>query len=198
MNEEIDDPLADLVTALSIEPSPEFAVNVRSRIERAANTRIRWWVVRTTALAAVAVAAVVLRWTMPVSAPERPGQMASIASTTPVLPDALSPAVLWAPPAVSPPVAGQSADHVRQPQPVRPRAPQPEVLVPPGQALALQRLALALQDGRVTIPADAWPTIDTPAGDADAPLKPIEIVPVRLDPIVIDPQAPEATPDQER
>lgn len=163
-DERVDVALKELAAALSVEPSREFAAEVRARLE--SEGRTRWargvaWVVGATAAAAVAAAV----W---------------ISNRHDVAPSQLP----------SPPVAAEArvspltapAVMTGQPRARRPSAPpQLEVLVPGDQEIALRGLLVALREGRLSVPPAAEEAIGGP-DDLPKPAA-IEIPPIKVEPL---------------
>src|SRR5262249_43443818 len=139
------DVLKELSAALDVQPSPEFAARVRERVASAPRAHWSWmWIALGTGVPAATVALISLRG--------------------PVQPVVQAPTVLAsAPVAVVEPVGPKPAPspHVveRAPAPVRvlpvraTSSAEPEVLVPDDERIALNRLLLAMRQGRAAVPA---------------------------------------------
>lgn len=187
-DEHLDDALRDLGAELNVTPSPEFAAKVRARIEQAPARSWRLWawagVAATCAVAVVAVA--VWRGGPDVGRPFRAGGAdgaeapshteASVVAAKP--PGGLQPV----------PVTPTVATHRDAVAPVvrTARNPEPEVLVPTDQLIAIRRLMASVRAGmRVDLPTS--PTVIDPETGELIPLKPIEIPLITVDPLPGDP-----------
>jgi hypothetical protein len=174
-NEPMDTTFRELQAELAVTPSPEFAAKVRARVaEQPARGWFGGWRVVAASVAVVAGAVVaVVMW--------RGGAAASHVAAPPAVTKlAASP-----PAAVEPPALPMVA-ATRQPRLARPAAvavrtalrPEPEVLVPPDERIALTRLLVALKEGRAFVPA-AESLFDEQTGE----LKPL----AAIAPLVVEP-----------
>ncbi len=136
MTDERDEILGELRALIAVEPSFEFERRVRSSVERSSSRMRSWWpwIVAGTATVAVAVA---------VAIQVQQGTVAPAAK-----------AVSLAAPALAAPPEPRQHRVVLAPEVTRSqmlhaatRRARPEVLVPPDQALALQRVMAAVQEG---------------------------------------------------
>jgi hypothetical protein len=152
-DQRVDELLADLDRALAIEPSPAVAARVRTRVETGASGWFGWrWSLAAAGVIVLAGAAY-LAWPRPsVAPPPDSSRIAASASATPgSQPSAQAPAqaaVRGAEPAMR-----HAGARTAAPTPVRHTTVEirePEVLVSPNQRIALEQLAAALKDGRLT------------------------------------------------
>ena len=160
----IDELLADLDRAVAIEPSPSVAARVRTAVARDTGTRwLGWpsWAV------AVGAAALLVGWaivrprvnTLPISSP-LPATAAAVKPSAPV---------------------AIPASRVSEVRPIAHRdnsGAEPEVIVSPGQRVALDQLAAAVRDGRIT--SDSFPAEGPPRS-----LDVVTITPITLDVVKI-------------
>lgn len=162
------DPFAELQTALSLAPSPEFAARVRARVTSMppqSRSLVPHWTIG--ALLATAAALLVA-----VNVSERREEHA-------VAPPA---AVMASPPAVV--IASSPATS----RPVRVAAKAPaasadpfyEVLVPDDQRIALERLLVAMKAGRASVPPSAVNATADEEGLLSIALLP-DIVPMKIE-----------------
>jgi len=178
---------AELGVLASVKPSPSLEVRIRqASTEREAGAAWRPSFVfqaLAAALVVVAMAFVLLRGREPMPA--------SIATTSPRPPQA-EPAPNPAPPApeatAAPRLAltAQSKETIRRPSAsARPAVPpEPEVLVPPGQLEALQRLAALVNRERIASPSLAAVEQGSPEL---VPPPPIDVRSVEITPLAIVP-----------
>jgi hypothetical protein len=173
---------------LSAAPSPDFEARVLRRIADRRTARSRRWIVYAPLAAA---ALVVIATALVVQSTQRNGDKPSIAPSRTASPQ-------WAPPGLDPqvavrpvpppnppaatPVTNRSRRNV--PRAVRPlaarssssAAPEPEVIVPPGQAEAIRRLVRAIAEGRLAPPPVPEPgATGVPAA---VPVQPLTIQPI--------------------
>ena len=167
------EPFADLQAALFVTPSPEFAAGVRVRIAREARVVRRftlvWGLAAGGALAALAVAIVSFSHFR-----ERPRAVEAGTAQTIAAP--------VAPPdvAVTAPVLKRTAKTTRVARvPHAPAAGFGEVLVPPDQRIALERLLAAVQTGRATVPPPRGDDVDEDGNWVTSPIP--EIAPMKIE-----------------
>ena len=178
---QIDDPLKELEAALAIEPSPAFAAGVRARV--AESRRAAWLTWQELAPAAVVVVAVLggFLWRAgqvrvqpaAVGTPNAPAAMAArIAPDVPVA-------------RIASPDKPVSADRAA----VRVTTPAaPEVLVPPDQAMALNRFLAGL---RARATAERQSADLSPVVLEELPrINPVRIELITIDPLVPSPPSP--------
>jgi hypothetical protein len=151
-DERVDELLADLDRALAIEPSPVVAARARTRMKAASSGWPGWRWSLAAAGGVVFAAAAYLAWPQP---PAVRSMSAPIASNAPLTPGVQAPVQVpsesTAP--LSAPAARQARARVAVPEPVRQTTVdvrEPEVLISPRQRIALEQLAAALKDGRLT------------------------------------------------
>ena len=160
----------ELRDALAIEPSPEFACQVRARIAARRSPPLRW--TYGLAAAAVCVLALGLGWWVTSG-------------------DATSEGVQQAhrdvhlnPERVTATVAPVEASRETSPAPgvrLRPqpeRMPEPEVIVPADRALALARFLELAREGAVT--AETLKPVASAAAPATLEIKPLVVAPIAL------------------
>jgi hypothetical protein len=177
--------LQDLREALAIEPAPDFAARVRARV--AHDEPRRWpggW--RLWSLAAVGAAATIAIAIQTQSGP--PANLASVEVPASVSTASQAAAVAPVPVRLAAPATPATATP-RRPNRTAPGAVMTsaaakrrlDVLVPPDQALALQRLLAAIREGRAVVPAGE-PIIDETTGELILPA-PLTPTPIRVDPL---------------
>lgn len=154
-----DDALKQLDAALQVMPSPEAVAKVRERVQQEEDASRAsfggWWVaVAGAALVGVAIASAVFLVSRRV--PTSPVPV--VATNTPTPGDAVRPGVVNAATRVS------RRDGVKaKPVPIAhaavvpelDRTGEPEVLVPPDEAIALRKLLIAMREGRASVPSAA-------------------------------------------
>jgi hypothetical protein len=192
MTDERDEMLDELRTAMNIEPSPEFEARVRlatreSRPRGAVWSEHRsgwiWGAIAGGAVAAAVMAVVLLR-------PGSAGAPSAVAMAPPqpTAASATLPRSIQQPAAVAtrlepkPPVATRRTARAAAADRVTRR--EPDVLVPPDQAVALARLLEGVSDGRVMI----GPTRSTDEDVTIAPLPepaPVMVKDVRIEPLPV-------------
>ena len=150
-DERVDELLADLDRALTIEPSPALAARARTRMGAAAPAWLGWrWALAAGAVIVLAGATYVA-WPQPSAVRSTSAQVVPNApATAGAQPRAQVPS-LAAP--VAAPAVRQARARAAGPNPVRHATAavrEPEVLVSPNQRIALEQLAAALRDGRLT------------------------------------------------
>ena len=166
----VDDVQRELEAALDVAPSPQFVARVRVAVENGRATNWRWsrWI----GIGAVSVAALLLVLL--------PGVW-SIARRRPAALEVAAAQVAVAPLAANNPSTAPVAEAPKARPAVEPvfsvtetRQPEPEVLVPPDQRIALAQLMARLKDGRLdatSLPLnvfeDVSPALDAPANDSD-------------------------------
>ena len=182
-----DDPLEQLRIELSVEPSPEFAAKVRARIAR--EPKRRWTTMAMWSLAAAAavvvLAVVALRprgeQGRPIAVKEAPSPVAALATPAAVGPPAPKAPAAEAAPATTPGPARHAVfAAVRHADVERAAAGSPrlEVLVPPDQRRAIDRLISDLNGGRLDPTVLAFASVDQQAElakPATIAVAPIEI-----------------------
>ena len=151
-DQRVDELLADLDRALAIEPSPAVTARVRTRVEADASRWFGWGWLLAAAGVIVLAGAAYLAWPRPTAAPSSSFPIASSAPATPgAQPSTQRPAQTVAP--APEPAMRHAGARATQPTPVRHTTVdvrEPEVLVSPNQRVALEQLAAALKDGRLT------------------------------------------------
>ena len=156
-DERIGELLADLDRALAVEPSPAVAARVRTRMEASTFAWLGWRWSIAAASGIVLSAVAYFAWPQPTVGPSVPVQVVVTALPTPAaepLPRVPSPAAAPLPTPAERMVRAESAEPGgarRASSDVR----EPEVLVSPSQRIALEQLAAALRDGRLTTEAVA-------------------------------------------
>jgi hypothetical protein len=161
----------EIEEALSVEPSPEFAARVRTRIAENSRTSESWlrWSIAGAGLAAAAIMIVVV-----VSEPAETvtPQPVSIARVEPQLEKEVP----------APPV----------PQPIRkaPKVTHPEILIDPREAVAFQKLIEGVWENRI----DVTSLIERqPQFAGQVPIQEIALIPLdTLNPLVTEPLPPAA------
>jgi hypothetical protein len=184
----IDDEIRE---ALKVEPSPEFLARVRTRIaSEPSPSAWRWsWTLAGVAAiaAAIAIAVALLRPNAP-AVPQ--SQSVSAAKPEPETAPRGSALPTEAGPDKSAAQRLETASHPVRTRPVgrdtaaAPTAAEPEILIDPRERRALLQLIALVRDGR----------IDLSAARRSGTLAPIELPPVTdivIDPITIDPIAPQ-------
>jgi hypothetical protein len=176
------DPLKELEAALAVEPSPAFAARVRARVAESSTRRmwLGWQVLAAAAVIVLAVLGAVVRQESAGNIRTPPHRAeAELAGVAGAGDGARAVADLAAPAAEAPAI---DVPRIRTAV-----APAPEVLVPPDQAMALNRLLAGMRERRTA-----------GVGAAEAPTVVIEelpqISPVRLEPIKIEPLVPNSPP----
>ena len=181
-NDRLDDPLKALEAALAVEPSPAFAASVRARVAESGN-RPMWLGWQGLAAAAVIMLAAfgAVVWRASVGDVRTVPHGAEAEFTGVPVAGASGPAVVDRATAAARP-APIDAPNIRTAV-----ARAPEVLVPPDQAIALNRLLAGLRERR---------TADSGAAEASGVVieELPQIIPVRLEPIKIDPLVPNSPP----
>jgi hypothetical protein len=178
-NQVFNDPLKELEIALAVEPSPEFAVRVRTRVAESGRP-VAWLAWQRSAAAAVVAVAVLgaLSWRASVAGDRTLPERAAAANPGVAVASGGAPAV-----AVTSARPTRNAAPTAVPSAHATVASAPEALVPPDQAIALNRLLAALRERRTAA-----------AFAAETPIVVIEelpqISPVRLEPIKVDPLVP--------
>jgi hypothetical protein len=164
--------LQDLEAALAIEPSAGFSARVRTRVSQSSDRA--WppegWQLAVGGVVGAIVIASVLVWRGPHESPSTIGLPAARVAT-PSVPQIVSPA----------PVPGQMTYAPNRVARTGIHAHEPEVLVPPDEAIALSRLVLALREGRMQVP----PMTEVPL-DAEGRLPlpaAIEMLPITIEPL---------------
>lgn len=175
------DPFADLQSALSLTPSPEFAARVRARVAAAPSSRSPLSVWAWGALAAAALAAIVTASVIRTRSVVHPVDVVYVAA-------APEPAVANAEPTQPTPVAAVPRQSTPRVVPVvaRPSVvagdPFYEVIVPDDQRKALERLLLAMKTGRASVPrATVTTEVDEDGNTVIVPLP--GIVPMKIEPL---------------
>ena len=153
-DERVDELLADLDRALAIEPSPAVAARVRTRVESDASGWFGWRLSLAAAGVIVLAGVAYLAWPRPSAVPPDSPRIASSSSATPgSQPPAHAPAQAGAPGAEPATRHAGAGARTAASTPVRHTTVEirePEVLVSPNQRIALEQLAAALKDGRLT------------------------------------------------
>jgi hypothetical protein len=161
---QVDELLADLNRALAVEPSPSVAARVRTSL--AADPSAGWfgrrWHVMAVSAATLLIIGVVV-WPRVSGVPVPPAAPVASAAVERVAAPAVTP---------SPRVEARPSSV-----PVRAER-DPEVIVSPGQRLALEQLAAAIREGRIS--SDPFP-----AAVAPAPLEVVTISPIVPDVVKI-------------
>lgn len=192
--EPFDQPLVDefereLRDALAIEPSPDFARQVRARIASRRPSRMRW----TVGFAAAAVCVLALGLRMWV----RSGDVRPDAPQNATHRDVHLNADVRLKATVAP--VEQSSETSRttrvESRPAPGRSPEPEVIVPPDRALALARFLELAREGAVT--EETLKTVAAAAAPATLEIKPLVVAPIALPDIEIPNAATEGGPDRE-
>jgi hypothetical protein len=174
--QQFDDPLKDLEAALAVEPSPAFAARVRARVTGPRNRRawLGWQGLAAAAIVALAVVGAGL-WRASIS-DVRTLRTVAVVAEVPAASGVASAAV------VAKSIASVKVLPVATSRPSAGHAPSPEVLVPPDQAIAVNRFLAGLRE------------LKTARLAAEAPVVVLEelpqITPVRIEPIRIDPLVP--------
>jgi len=180
--QQFDDPLKELEAALAVEPSPAFAARVRARVTEPRSRRVwlRWQGMAAAAVMGLAVLGAVA-WQVKVGEVRTPPLQTAVELTGPAVAGITAPAPMDRATAVA---QALPTDAPR----IQPAvAPAPEVLVPSDQAIALNRLLAGLRERR-TATASA-------AESAAVVIEELpQIIPVRLEPIKIDPLVPNSPP----
>jgi hypothetical protein len=182
-----DDPFKALEDALKVNPSPEFVARVRERVrqEPAVGAAIGWWP-RLAFGAVVATAAIVVA-TLWIDHP-RPGPAVVATRTAARAPLTESMPV----PAVEPSPTISPRPTPRTPTRVAVRMQKSEILVPDDQRLALNRLLIAVREGRAVVPAEGRALEDENGHLLE--LRPIEVPPINS--IDLLPGAPTGKPGE--
>ncbi|MEO8483347.1 MAG: hypothetical protein ABI634_14130 [Acidobacteriota bacterium] len=165
MTEDRDEILDELRELMAVEPTPGFEARVRNEVTRRAVRPTRPWWLAAAATCAVLVAIVATRMQPPSESARRSTKTAPIAS-----PATPAPGVSEKP-AITPVRVRLGRIAVK----ALPQRVEPEVLVPPDQAIALRKLMVAVREGRVVL---------APVGNTDAPVvvEPLpEISPVKVE-----------------
>ena len=158
----------ELRQALDVAPSPAFLPRVREKVAREAAPRawgLSWLVLAVAGAAAVAAAA----WLLQSQPAPQSSPVAELRVERPALSATTAPAV---------PEARRAVKVVPVAATAQP-APQPEILVPPGQEEALRRFVSAIWSGQV----DATAII---AGDAPSVLPDLVIAPLEVKPLTTE------------
>lgn len=161
----VDDLLRDLATELSIEPSPQMVARVRTRVYGGSPSlsRLASWnvgIAVTVLMIAIALGIAPDRQAVPKQIVQAPVRQVEASRQIAELPAGASIAT-------SAPDNGQASIARRWPG-IRPAPkaepsvaePMAEVLVPPDQALALQRILLAMRSGRSPVPRAMAEAVD--------------------------------------
>ena len=151
-DERVDELLADLDRALAVEPSPALAARARTRMGAATSAWLGWrWSLAAGAVIVLAGAAY-FAWPQPSAVRSTSAQVVPNAPATPgAQPSAQVPSQAASP--VAAPAVRQARARAAGPNPVRhatAEVREPEVLISPNQRIALEQLAAALKDGRLT------------------------------------------------
>lgn len=181
------DPLKQLEAALSLTPTSDFAARVRRRVA-VEPPRRAFFAGGWTVMASVAAAGIVVAIGIAVVSQDRAHD---VAGSTPE--GGVAPAVALD---VAPPLLADGAPVVRpEPRGRRVRPTQAiarasgdgypgvdQVLVPPDQRVALERLLLAVKAGRAVVPRDSAVVEVDEAGSPMAP-RMLEITPIKIEPL---------------
>jgi hypothetical protein len=175
--ERVDRTLRDLEAALAIEPSANLSARVRTQVAQSSKGAgpSGGWQLASAGVVGAMVIASVLAWRGRHESPPVVGLTAAHVGT-PSVPQIVSPAPAPVQTANTPNRVARNAVHAHE----------PEVLVPPDEAIALSRLVLALRDGRTQVP----PVTEVPL-DADGRL-PLPAA-IEMPPITIVPLGPPAS-----
>lgn len=172
------EPFAELQTALSMTPSPEFAARVRARVaaETPGRSLVPHWAMG--ALLATAAAAFVV-----VTVSERHDERAQAPSVTTAQSVAASPTPVAQPSTVvASTTAPSRTTRVSANAPAASADPFYEVLVPADQRIALGRLLAAMKAGRASVPTSVvGAEVDEDGHLGIAPLP--DIVPMKIEPL---------------
>jgi hypothetical protein len=191
MTDERDEMLDELRAAMNIEPSPEFEARVRLATQESRPCGAVWsehrrgWVwgaVAGGAVAAAVMAVVLLR-------PGSAGAPSAIAMAQPqptaasaTLPRSIQQAAVATRLEPKPPVATRRTARAASADRVTRR--EPDVLVPPDQAVALARLLKGVSDGRVMIGATRSTDEDVTIAPLPEPA-PVTVKDVRIEPLPV-------------
>ena len=188
----VDDVQRELEAALDVAPSPQFVARVRVAVENGRATNWRWsrWI----GIGAVSVAALLLVllpgvWSIarssnlwyPMNRISPNFRPSGPRRRRPAALEVAAAQVAVAPLAANNPSTAPVAEAPKARPAVEPvfsvtetRQPEPEVLVPPDQRIALAQLMARLKDGRLdatSLPLnvfeDVSPALDAPANDSD-------------------------------
>ena len=170
------DVLQELEAALDVSPSPDFEARVRERITQQSFAMPRWAWTAGLAAAATIVLAVML-------VPERPEEV------VPVTPQPVANLPVARPEAAAAAPAPAARHAARRPTGARTESSS-TVIVPAGQAAAIQRLAAALAAGRVAMAPPRPHGLDELEIAAVAPPDPLVFKAIEIRAL-----APDAAPD---
>jgi hypothetical protein len=172
MNDERDEILDDVRALISIEPAPGFEARVQGEVQNRAASRSRAWWMGTAALAGATAVIALVTGARPTPDREPRTAVATASPTPPVSSVTAAPQ-----PAMAVRVRATTST-VSSP----PKTSEPEVLVPPDQAIALERLVADIKGGRLVL---------APIAGDDTP---VEIRPLpAIEPVKIEPLAGEGT-----
>jgi len=186
MTDPLDDPLADLSAALDVDPSPEFAARVRTKIAGDARGHHWQWTLGGLATVTVVMLAVWLRQPQVTDTRDAPQLVVSADGTAELRLE--GPSVrLMRPEPVAPLDPGVNSDRPSVGNTVS--RPEPETLIAPDQAIAFQRLVKLVYEGRVVASNSDWQktsSLEPVASPAEVTVAPVEVQPVVVDPLIID------------
>jgi len=167
----------ELEEELAIDVSPQLIARVRqslSEIRPGRRPALRWQFAAASLAIVLTTSFVVMRLIGPRQAAET--ESAELQTAPPVAPEPVSPEITTS----MPPVAAEKPP-LESPPPVAVRAPEPAVLVPPGQEAAILDFYRKMQQGRIAVS----PT--RRAGSARvanlAEIRPLTIPPVKVKPL---------------